>query len=134
MHLQEILSQGFVNISVMSVDTDVFIIILAMFHKLQASYVFTDINFDRRHLKDAKSVGIKAVAERLGQTLCQAIPFLHALTGCDTASAFKGIGKKKGYEILKTYEPAIATFGSFLTQITKHCQLTVESHICIFSM
>ena len=127
LHLQEILSQGFVNISVMSVDTDVFIIILAMFHKLQASYVFTDINFDRRHLKDAKSVGIKAVAERLGQTLCQAIPFLHALTGCDTTSAFKGIGKKKGYEILKTYEPAIATFGSFFQDPFQNINIESES-------
>ena len=29
--------------------------------------------------------------------------FFHAFTGCDTTSAFKGIGKKKSYEALKAY-------------------------------
>ena len=45
--------------------------------------------------------------------MCHAIPFLHALTGSDTTSSFRGIGKNKGYDILKSYEPAVATFGAY---------------------
>ena len=44
--------------------------------------------------------------------MCQALPFLHAYTGSDTTSAFKNMGKKKGYYILKTYEDALETFSA----------------------
>ena len=39
--------------------------------------------------------------------------FFHAFTGCDTTSAFKGIGKKKSYEALKAYTEIETIFADF---------------------
>ena len=57
-------------------------------------------------------VSLEAITERLGQTMYQALPFLHAFTGSDTTSTFQNMGKKKGYDILKTYDDALETFSS----------------------
>ena len=57
-------------------------------------------------------VSLEAITERLGQAMYQALPFLHAFTGSDTTSTFQNMGKKKGYNILKTYDNALETFSS----------------------
>ena len=46
-------------------------------------------------------IGIPCLRERLGSSVCQVLPSLHALTGCDTVSSYVGKGKKKGLEIVK---------------------------------
>ena len=70
------------------VDTDFFIILLGIFHKLQSSYSFTDIIFYKSDPKNRIRVSLKAITERLGQAMYQALPFLHAFTGSDTTSTF----------------------------------------------
>ena len=47
-------------------------------------------------------INIPDVVKSLGEQICQALPGLHALTGCDTVSAFAGKGKRKAFELLKT--------------------------------
>ena len=39
-------------------------------------------------------------AAQLGQPVSAALPGLHALTGCDSTSAFVGHGKKKAFSLL----------------------------------
>ena len=80
---------------------------------MQSEHTFRDIVYEVLKPKDSIRVSLKGVSERLGQAKCQALPFLHSLTGCDTTSAFKGQGKKKGYDILNIYNAAVTTFGSF---------------------
>ena len=112
-HLKDCLSNGFKYICIISSDTDVLMILLGVFHKLQADYIFDDIVVTGKTRNDTGSICIKALAERLGQRMCQALPFLHAFTGCDTTSAFRGLSKKKGYDVLKKFSPALPIFGSF---------------------
>ena len=88
---------------------------------------FTDIVFYQMSVKNTVKVGLKEVAQKHGQDMCHAIPFLHALTGSDTTSAFWGIGKKKGYDILKSYTPAVATFGSFFNEPFQNINVEMES-------
>ena len=59
--------------------------------------------------------------QKLGQATCQALPFLHAFT-----SAFKNIGKKKGYDILKCYLDALGTFSAMYMNPFQH--LNVEQN------
>ena len=50
----------------------------------------------------------------LGPLLSKALPAYHALTGCDTTSAFSGIGKKKSWKVLVNDSEAqqqLATLG-----------------------
>ena len=43
----------------------------------------------------SRLVSIRRLCEKLGHRVCQVLPSLHALTGCDTVSSFVGKGKKK---------------------------------------
>lgn len=43
---------------------------------------------------------LKKMAESLG-AVCSALPYIHALTGCDSVSSFFGHSKKKAFKILK---------------------------------
>ena len=46
-------------------------------------------------------ISIRRLCEKLGHRVCQVLPSLHALTGCDTVSSFVGKGKKKALELVK---------------------------------
>ena len=84
----------------------------------------TDIIFYKPDTKNGIRVSLKDLTERLGQATCQALPFLHAFTGSDTTSAFKNIGKKKGYDILTSYEDALEIFSAMFMNPFQH--LNVE--------
>ena len=111
---------------VATVDTDVFMILLGIFPRLQSSYSFTDIIFNKPDKNNAIRVSLKALTEKLGQATCQALPFLHAFTGSETTSAFKNIRKKKGYDISKCYEDALGTFSAMYMNPFQH--LNVEQN------
>ena len=68
--------------------------------KVRSHDIIIEFGIGRTH----RSISLKALAESLGPSRCHALPFLHALTGSDTTSAFKGIGKKEGYDALKGYQ------------------------------
>ena len=48
-----------------------------------------------------------SVARNLGRTLSAALPIIHALSGCDSTSAFNGIGKKRLLKVASQYPEII---------------------------
>ena len=122
LHAQHALAQGMNHIKIISNDTDVVIIALGIYHKLRAKHHFDDIIIEFGMKKDYKAISLKALAEALGESRCQALPFFHALTGCDTTSAFKGIGKKKAYEALKAFKSAESTLAEMSFQAFQNLQ------------
>ena len=112
----ERLFSGLKDICIISPDTDVLVILLGIFPKLKAQYDFTNIVLQKVLKKNQLTVQIGPLVERLGQQLCQAIPFFHAFSGCDTTSAFKTIGKKKGFQTLKLYRPSLSIFAEFFNK------------------
>ena len=91
-HVEHSLMNGANQIGINSEDTDVLIILLGFFHQLQSKYNFSDVVID---FNRTKRYSISTLAEKLGSSVCQALPFFHALTGSDTTSAFKNVGKKQ---------------------------------------
>ena len=112
-HLKDCLVKGYKYINIACGDTDILIILLGIYHRLQSEHIFRDIVFEIPKAKNALRVSLAGLTERLGQVKCQGLPFLHCFTGCDTTSAFKGLGKKKGYDIFKSYSAALTPFSSF---------------------
>ena len=47
-----------------------------------------------------KCVPIHSICEQLSPSLCDILPIMHSLTGCDTTSSFLGIGKKTALKVL----------------------------------
>ena len=122
LHAQHALAQGMNRVKIISNDTDVVIIALGIYHKLRAKYHFDDIIIEFGMKKDHKTINLKAVAEQLGESRCQALPFFHAFTGSDTTSSFKGIGKKKAYEALKAFKSADSTLAEMSFQAFQNLQ------------
>jgi len=61
-------------------------------------------------------IPVHDVCSTLSDITCQILPSVHALTGCDTTSAFFGIGKKSVFKLLKTSSDdlfSLANLGTF---------------------
>ncbi len=54
------------------------------------------------------------ICQNLGEPKCQALPFYHAFTGCDTTSQFFGKGKKSSWGAWKSYPSATEAFQSVM--------------------
>ena len=66
-----------------------------------------DLVFDQYRTMSTKAAerqgrgeSLSVLQSSLGPLLSKALPAYHALTGCDTTSAFSGIGKKKSWKVL----------------------------------
>ena len=87
---------AFERVDVLTIDTDVLILMVAFFSFLKAESpsisVFcgtglgsTSINYYH----------VSKLADELGESVCKALPFFYAFTGCDTVSSFYGFSKSK---------------------------------------
>ena len=94
------------NIFINSPDTDVFIISLMVSEKNNAN-----INFKSSNKNKARTISVNKVKESLKdkydavvsiglEYFTKTLVSLHAFTGCDTVSAFVGLGKSKAFKIM----------------------------------
>ena len=81
-------------------DTDVAVLCWYHFSQLsiQELWLHTGTGRNRRFIPVHKAV------EKVGQDVCNLLPVMHALTGCDSTSNLNGIGKKGGFTTLKKHK------------------------------
>ena len=60
----------------------------------------------------ARIVSIRQVCEKLGHEMCEVLPSLQAITGCDRVSAFATKGKKKAFDLVQLYPSQRQIVGS----------------------
>ena len=82
------------TILIRTVDTDVVVIATANFSQLNVDTLWIGFGVG----KHFRYIAIHELANTLGPAKSKALPLFHALTGCDTVSAFCGRGKKTGYD------------------------------------
>ena len=75
--------------------------------KITASLLFDIGSGNKRRLLD-----IKKIADNYGQVQCEALLSLHAFTGSDATSSFRGVGKVKPMKILLKDKKYISVFAS----------------------
>ena len=88
---------GYKYIRVKSPDMDFFFILL---HYAQ-SFTETTILYETGKGNKKRLINMNNIAEKFSQEECSALLGLHAFTGCDTCSAFKGTGKIKPIKVLQ---------------------------------
>lgn len=94
-HLKRALSSGEYNrFIIKTVDSDVVIIGIAVFFKLQVEELWIEFGAG----KSLKFIPIHEVARSLGPDKAYALPFFHAFSGCDTTSSMSGKGKKAFFD------------------------------------
>ena len=98
-HLKDALDKGGrgggrEGILVRTVDTDVIVILIAQFHTLSSTWPGLSFWVAFGMGKNFQLLSVNSICEYLGEQKCLALPFFHALIGCDIASAFLEKGKK----------------------------------------
>lgn len=86
-------------IVVSSEDTDVRILSIAFTNSITVPLYQRCVSQDH-----ARYIDIGKIANAIGEDVCKALPGLHAFTGCDSVSAFEGIGKVKPLKLLRNKE------------------------------
>ena len=98
LHAAQAAASGHTNIVIKSPDTDVAVLACHFSFEIPARIFFRTGTKQR-----SRYIDISALARKRGQAICRALPGLHALTGCDSTSAFVGRGKKaQGLSIISS--------------------------------
>ena len=101
---------GYRTVRVKSPDSDVFFLLLYYAPKIENVTVLFDTGTGNKK----RLINVSDLASGMSEVQCEALLSLHAFTGCDSTSCFKGIGKLKPLKILlKTakYEATLARLG-----------------------
>jgi hypothetical protein len=123
LHAADAVQQGDRKILLRTVDTDVLVLAVAVFHHLSSMrpeeqlevWVAFGTGINLRYIP------AHSIACNLGPERSKALPAFHAFTGCDTVSCFAGRGKKTAMEAWKACPEVTSAFLSLscpLAQIT----------------
>ena len=107
LHANHASQNGHQCIAIRSSDTDVEV--LACYHQ---AVIPADIVLISGTKSRSRIVSIRRICEKLGHEMCEVLPSLHAITGCDSVSAFATKGKKKAFDILQLYQSLRQIVGS----------------------
>lgn len=129
-HLQDALSMGCTTCLVRTVDTDVVVILIGMFHSLTSQYEDAAIWVAFGTGKNFMYLNINAIYHSLGRDKAKALPMFHSFTGCDTTSTFFGRGKKSTWEAWNAYTEVTDAFNYIIT----HPDMPVTVHSVQFEL
>ena len=101
------------RIVIQSPDTDVAVLAIHAYQMIQCNEIW----FKTGVRDKVRFVPVHLIAEKLGRSVCAAIPAFHALTGCDSTSGLFQIGKKKGWKVFVKYPSLHDSVGNLGSQI-----------------
>jgi hypothetical protein len=108
LHAKHAAIGGSKSINIISSDTDVVVIGVAVFGDLNVDHIW--MTFGKG--KDLRWIPIHDIVRSLSPR-SKELPFFHAFTGCDTVSAFVGKGKKTAWQAWNGFENAKEVFHCF---------------------
>ena len=109
MHVKHAIQDGFKNVMIIANDTDVVVLALYYFHRLQVETLWIRFGVGR----NISWIPIHEIADELGEEKCSAIVFWFIFTGCDTVSSFGGRGKRTAWEVWQMFPESTSCFTRF---------------------
>ena len=123
LHAKHASDTGSLYVRIRSNDTDVIVIGIGIFEKLGLEEL--GITFGTG--KKQQIVPIHTIARNLGPSTCQVLLLFHSLTGCDSTTGLKGIGKQTSYKAWLRIEPTIMSWmGNLVSSDLNTIQLTAS--------
>ena len=119
------------NVVVRTADTDVLIIALGNLRNIDPSInVWLEVGLLTQNT--LRYINVNDLRQSLGQTLCDALPAFHAITGCDYTASFKGKGKVRPLKVLEKDVDAQNVFALFgiEEEISETLLLKTEKFVC----
>lgn len=108
LHALHCSKQGYRKILIRTVDTDVVVLAIALFHALSIDELWIAFGVKKHY----RYIAVHTIANRLGREKAKGLPFFHAVTGCDTTSSFSSIGKKTAWDTWTAFPEITETFVS----------------------
>lgn len=99
LHTLDASLSGYRRIMIRTNDTDVVVIAVANFQDIPVDEFWIAYGTG----KHFRYLAIHTIARRLGVQKAKALPFFHALTGCDTVSFLAGKGKKTAWDVWNVF-------------------------------
>ena len=109
-HMKHALDCGHENFIVRTSDTDVLVLIIGHFHKLEEMYSRLRVTVDFGTGKTRKLFDVRGICEKLGRDKSISLPVFHSFTGTDTTSAFRGRGKKTAWSTWEHFSDVTEAF------------------------
>ena len=116
LHVNDMSLQGYTKIIVRTVDTDVLVIAVSVFARLQGQLEELWIDFGTG--KHRRFVPIHIVFGNLGQSKALALPFFHAFTGCDQVSYLSQVSKGSAWKVWSLFDDVTPVFEMLSCQPT----------------
>ena len=93
------LSESTNNVTIISVDTDILMLLLYHFEKFRSN-LYLPVS-SKKHGSNLRLVNIKYLHSCLGSNLSKILLYCHAFSGCDTTSSIYGFGKVRQWNKIK---------------------------------
>lgn len=94
------------TVAIRTVDTDVVVLAIAFFSKLQLKELWIHFGVG----KNVRLLAIHELSSVFGPDKSAALPVFHSMTGCDTTSSFSGRGKKSAWDAWSSYPVVTEAF------------------------
>ena len=111
LHLEDAVKEGYTNMSIRTVDTDVLVLAVTAAQRLKIPELWVSFGTG----KNFRHLPAHEMANGLGPERCMALPMFHAFTGCDTVSSFAGRGKKTAWDTWMTFSDVTRAFCAMAT-------------------
>ena len=98
-HAADMSKKGFKKVMIRSVDSDIVVLAVSIYQEMEFEEMWVEYGVG----KNKRFVSVHSIASSIGPFKCRALPLFHAITGCDTVSAFKHKGKKTAWDTWKVY-------------------------------
>ena len=118
-HAADIVQNGLLKVMIITVDSDVVVLAVSLFQELDLEELWVKYGVG----DCTRYVPAHDISSSLGPFKSCTLPLFHALTGCDTVSAFKHKGKRTAWDTWKVYPELTTTLLSLMDNPT----LTPES-------
>lgn len=117
------------KILVRSVDTDILLLLLH-YYTTSSTLNMCKLFIELGRSNTKRYISITDLSKKLGRNVCTSLLSMHALTGCDTTSAFYKIGKRTAFDILIKYIEAFKQL-STITTVTEEYAFEIASEFII---
>jgi len=101
-------NHGFTKLMIHATDTDVVVIAIAVASVLKECEIWVAFG----HGSKVRYIPCHLISAELGDDASWGLLFMHAISGCDTVSAFFGIGKKTAWAVWQSMPQLTPTFVS----------------------
>jgi len=129
-HASHSFHQGFTKLMIHATDTDVVVLAIAVSSVLKDCEIWVAFG----HGSKLRYVPCHLISAELGNDASWGLLFLHAISGCDTVSAFYGIGKKTAWAVWRSMPqltPTCLRLSHAPTQISPDEMEQIERYVVL---